>query len=284
MKIGVVLAGGANKGAYEIGVVRALAELFLPEDIRYISGSSIGCLSAYALATGKIEELANAWKDITPGHERRFFLKLSANQDALSKIRRFVCDEDSLSSELYFTLWNFSKRQIEYVRVNELPPAERNYYLQAALSFPMFSKGVRIRNSIYLDGAPLDNIPVYPLLEQDLDLVFCVYFENRNFWFESDAFNKKVICLNRFPCQSRLNDMLIYDPAKADSMMELGYRYTHLTVEQLFTSDSLAQIYRNLETARLCEQLAPERRIFTADSWLAAMNDLTKHMTKRKIK
>ena len=44
MNIGLVLAGGFAKGAYQIGALRAIREYFEPEDIEYVSASSIGII------------------------------------------------------------------------------------------------------------------------------------------------------------------------------------------------------------------------------------------------
>ena len=42
MKIGLVLSGGGGKGAYELGVWKALKELNLNKYISVFSGTSIG--------------------------------------------------------------------------------------------------------------------------------------------------------------------------------------------------------------------------------------------------
>lgn len=44
MKLGVVLSGGGSKGAYEIGVWKALRKLNVKYDI--VTGTSVGALNA----------------------------------------------------------------------------------------------------------------------------------------------------------------------------------------------------------------------------------------------
>lgn len=284
MKIGVVLAGGANKGAYEIGAVKALTEQFSRSEIAVVSASSIGVLSAYALCTGKIAELEAEWEELSSEGSRRFFLKFASNAPLIGKIRSYVREEDTLEPELFATVWNFTGRQVEYIRLNDLSCEERKSFLQASLAFPVFAQGVRIRGNVYLDGALLDNIPVYPLLNKELDYIVCVYFENKNFLFETDTFDRRVIKINGFPSTGPLSDTLVYDPAKAGNMVEYGYRYTKMTLKTVFSSDDPAEIARNMETLRTRDRLAVERRILTADSCLRAMNRLMGHMAKRKIK
>ena len=57
-KIGIVLAGGMSKVAYEIGCLQAILEHFEKEQIVAISTSSIGTLAGYACSTEKLPEMA----------------------------------------------------------------------------------------------------------------------------------------------------------------------------------------------------------------------------------
>ncbi len=45
MKVGLVLSGGGGKGAYELGVWKALVEMKLDKYIEVISGTSIGAFN-----------------------------------------------------------------------------------------------------------------------------------------------------------------------------------------------------------------------------------------------
>ena len=45
MNIGLVLSGGMAKGAYQVGALKAINELFPKGSIKYISASSIGVLN-----------------------------------------------------------------------------------------------------------------------------------------------------------------------------------------------------------------------------------------------
>lgn len=51
MNIGLVLSGGMAKGAYQIGVLRAISEYIPISEIKYISCESIGVFNGYALLT-----------------------------------------------------------------------------------------------------------------------------------------------------------------------------------------------------------------------------------------
>ena len=54
MKIGLVLAGGGARGAYQIGIWKALRELNIDKHISVVSGTSIGALNAILFMQGDL--------------------------------------------------------------------------------------------------------------------------------------------------------------------------------------------------------------------------------------
>lgn len=61
-KLGLVLAGGGGKGAYEIGVWKYLKEIGLDKKISVISGTSVGGLNAALMGTDDYENAECIWK------------------------------------------------------------------------------------------------------------------------------------------------------------------------------------------------------------------------------
>lgn len=65
MKVGLVLSGGGAKGAYQVGVLKALRELGTRIDA--VSGASIGALNGGVLASSPsldvaVERLEAVWE------------------------------------------------------------------------------------------------------------------------------------------------------------------------------------------------------------------------------
>lgn len=54
-KIGLVLSGGGAKGAYQVGMFRALEEFGLAEQITAMAGCSIGAVAAVSYAAKGVE-------------------------------------------------------------------------------------------------------------------------------------------------------------------------------------------------------------------------------------
>ena len=63
-KLGLVFSGGGGKGAYQIGVWKALKEFGLAEKVEVISGCSVGVLNALLFAQGDYELAEHVWRHI----------------------------------------------------------------------------------------------------------------------------------------------------------------------------------------------------------------------------
>ena len=64
-RIGLVLAGGGGKGAYQIGVWKALKEYGIADRISGVSGTSVGALNALLFANGDLDVAERIWSSIT---------------------------------------------------------------------------------------------------------------------------------------------------------------------------------------------------------------------------
>ena len=87
MKVGLVLSGGGAKGAYQVGVVKALRELGTSIDM--VSGASIGALNGAILAsapsfTTGVDRLEKLW--LTLANDSPISIKSSSYLKLLSAI------------------------------------------------------------------------------------------------------------------------------------------------------------------------------------------------------
>lgn len=278
MKIGVILAGAAGKGVYELGVMGALAEYFGLASIRCVSSASIGMLVAQAFGMGKSEELARIWKGLGK-KSGTSFLSLCSNQEILSQIGVLFSGEEEMAYEHYVSVWNYTQRRVEYIPFHRLSGERLQQYARGAIAIPLFSSGERIDGNRILDGAFLDNIPAYPLVGKDLDIVLCVYFDNCNYTFEGAEFDRKVIKLFDFPNRKRL-ELMRFDPETFDGKVRYGYDYAMEVIRKLFDGRALPQVYdaiAEMERNRTCIY----KPRLTADTVLNNINVVTKKYAKR---
>lgn len=63
--VGLVLSGGGGKGAYQIGVWKALREYGIDNNITAVAGTSVGALNTVLFASGNLEMAEKIWCNLT---------------------------------------------------------------------------------------------------------------------------------------------------------------------------------------------------------------------------
>ena len=188
---GLVLSGGGARGAYELGVLRALKERNI--NIKGVVGTSIGAVNAAFIAAGKVDVLNELWEildisSIINSEEEiasvcqnmnfgELFLTTLKNtlfskgvdfspfKDLLLK---YISEEEIRNSSLDFGLVTF--------RVNDFKPmclfkedikeGQLLDYVVASACFPLF-KPYSIGDGRYIDGGVHDNMPYTLLIDKN---------------------------------------------------------------------------------------------------------------------
>ena len=164
-RVGLVLSGGGAKGAYQIGMLRALEEYGLEKENLTMAGTSIGALNALMYAVGdldKVRDLMWRMKDMLDDTERN--------------ARELFPDEKLLANKIPVTVCAYclEEERPEYFFLNELPPQEQRDMVVASASLPDLLPPILHHGKSYLDGgkippqcseqaAPADKIPLEAL-------------------------------------------------------------------------------------------------------------------------
>lgn len=185
---GLVLVGGGTRGAYQVGVWKALQELGIK--ITAIAGTSIGALNGAMFLQDdffttvkmyeniKIKDImsvdgVDSQKDI---FDLSNILNLATNytkqkgidNTPLRKMIEHYIDIDKVyNSEIDFGLVAYSvknKTPLQKFK-NEIPKEQMVDYLLASSCFPIF-KPQKIGNEEYYDGGLYDNAPSNMLIEK----------------------------------------------------------------------------------------------------------------------
>ena len=186
--IGLALEGGGARGAFHMGVIKALLEEGY--EIGGVTGTSIGALNGAILAQGSFSRGYEMWQKIVPSdlfdiedgeykkYIERDFDKETAFQFAarISKIIRNkgidtskiklllqgIIDEEKLrKSPMDFGLVTISLSGLKPLELykEEIPEGEMIDYLIASANFPGF-KLKEIEDKYYIDGGLYDNCPI----------------------------------------------------------------------------------------------------------------------------
>lgn len=185
---GLVLAGGGTRGAYQVGVWKALKEINI--DIKAIVGTSIGALNGalflqddYATTVKMYENIKinnimkvegiNANKNI---FDLSNIFNLAAdykkqkgidNTPLREMIKQYVDMDKLYNSEIDFGLVTYSvksKTPLQKFK-NEIPKEKMEDYLLASSCFPIFKPQV-IDGEEYFDGGFYDNMPSNMLINK----------------------------------------------------------------------------------------------------------------------
>ncbi|MCD8107002.1 MAG: patatin-like phospholipase family protein [Oscillospiraceae bacterium] len=220
LKTGIVFSGGFAKGAYQVGVCKAI-KAHPRFEIDAVSAASVGMLNAYALLSGKLDSAVRLWKSINAKSYRDFFGNILCKGGIYDRIDNFCCEDDMLAAPLFCVLRNVSTDTTDYLRMDSFPICERKALLKAGISVPYLMSPIAINNSYYCDGAIIDNVPISPLRQVPLDLIIVIQFDNYVDSREESRFSCPIIYLNLQRDNIRLNSFSM-DSGSIDEMISYG--------------------------------------------------------------
>ena len=249
---GLALEGGGARGAYQIGVVKALIENGYAFD--GVVGTSIGAINAAILAQGDFEKALELWTSISvekifdedeqplirladiKGLKAELSLKASlATQKALRKVifnggadtekmktllEQYIDEEKIRESGRDFGLVTISISDFKPLELmlEDIPQGQLFHYVMASASFPGF-RPEAIEEKIFLDGAFYNNCPFNLLLEKGYDEIIAVRTNARGVFPKVKDPRVKLV----IP-QYDLGSIMRFTPENCVKKIELGYR------------------------------------------------------------
>ncbi|NIZ40946.1 patatin-like phospholipase family protein [Entomospira entomophila] len=212
-KLGIVLAGGGGKGAYQVGVFRALVETGLIHKIQVIAGTSVGALNAVLYAHKNLELSEYIWlsriedkilyKDKRKlerdwHHWKRIWHEYQQEKGTVS-LRRFVSSRqipfgvfsrDGLSSifneeidwelvfqsgiDLFAIATSVEEQKSRSFHLNTYSRDDITKILLASSAIPGVFNPVLIEGSQYYDGGLYENLPIDTVYQAGCDLILTI--------------------------------------------------------------------------------------------------------------
>ncbi|SMG16114.1 patatin-like phospholipase family protein [Dethiosulfovibrio salsuginis] len=272
--VGLVLSGGGGKGAYEVGVWKALEELKIRP--KAISGTSIGAINGALYLQGSLEialdmwQNLSAWKLVVPNTENitkqiiakqidpylsNFILKQKKGILDPKGIRSLLeekVDLNNLTSSgipFFVGAHDEGRNSIVYLPLHNLSPKERGDSIIASASLPGIFPPVEMNDMNlsdggwhYLPGRNLDNTPIAPVYGQGCSTIIVVALE-QCFEIQRDRYPNATI-LSIVPSEDLggvLDGMLDCSREGADYRVNLGYRDTMKTLGNIGIQNDIAQ-------------------------------------------
>lgn len=254
-KWGLVLGGGGIKGAYEVGVWKALRELNIP--LAGVAGTSIGALNAALIVQndfGKIEDMYRHIRltDVIPvsdevdpnkdifdmrnirGLVKEFFKQEGLDNAPLRRTLETALDPQKVYDsqvDLGIVTYEVSALSAKYFFKKDIPQEHLIDYLLASANFPIF-KMQQIGGRKFLDGGIHDNIPVSMMAERGFTHLIVVDIEGIGGVQKVGKGEDLYIKLIR--CSENLGGLFNFDPQRIEKNMSLGYLDTMKAFHHLF--------------------------------------------------
>lgn len=274
MKTAIVLSGGGAKGAYQVGVWKALRKLGITYDI--ITGTSVGALNGTLMVQQDYHTAVNLWKNIDYNF---LFNKDFSNVDKtiyLTYIKEFVTEggmditnlEQALdkffNSDRFFqssidfglVVYNLSQFKEEFLTKKDLNSQNvKDYIIASATCYPAF-KIKKINNEKYIDGGFYDNLPINLAIDLGADRIIAIDLKAPGIKQKIKDENKEIINIKpnnnignflKFDkCTSRRNIKYGYNDAMKTFGKLIGKKYTFYIKPYNFFIKKIAKKYNRI--------------------------------------
>jgi len=242
MNVALIFSGGGARGAYQIGVWRALIELGYVDDVTAVYGTSVGAINSAAFVQGDYDMAFELWKvlsydkvfkNIKTKSRKRFSRKfydiarqaIKEKGFDVSPLKRQSISEEAIRSsdlDLGVVVFDWTNKRPIYLTKDEIGQGELVEYIIASSTFPVFQPH-KIGNQVFIDGGVFDNRPLAFIEDRDdIDEIICVDVTvARHFWPNKKRHLSDKI---RFIRPSRLlGSPMAFDIDRIKRNMDLGY-------------------------------------------------------------
>lgn len=252
MKRAIVLSGGGAKGAYQIGVWKALRKLKLNYSI--VTGTSVGALNGAFFVQKDYFKAVHMWYHMSFAHVFEHmdgdYHTLEGKKNILLTYAKGILNGGMDISRLeetldkYLNVKRFYRSPIDFglitVNLSDMKPVSickkdikpqelKDYLIASASCFPAFPVK-EIHGKKYIDGGYYDNIPIQLALDLGADEIIAVDLK-------AIGLKKKVkdcsVPITYITPRCDLGSFLVFDKTLARRAMRLGYFDTLKTFHKL---------------------------------------------------
>lgn len=200
-KIGLALAGGGARGAFQLPILEALDSEGILDRVDVISGTSIGSLHAVMVASRRIDHIRHVWETIDASafqftakelFERAKLLDFHVIEEGLMTVDVLekVLDDSlplialgdrdifitttcmgdekaTLAQAIAFNLKSLIKGElpVNYVNLKDAETSDIKQALLASTAIPIIFKPVHYQTKTWVDGGMYGNLPLKPLID-----------------------------------------------------------------------------------------------------------------------
>jgi NTE family protein len=188
-----VLSGGGNRGALQVGALRALLEHNIQPEM--IIGCSAGALNAAYLAREislvQTDQLLKMWKgttmeDVYPGGRLSIFWRLITGQDSLFDNRNFYAFLQRTGTTPALTFGDLPTKIPIYITATHLDTEQLHVFgddpndrildaLMSSTALPPLHPPWTVNNQQYIDGGTVTPLPLRVAVERGATEIFALH-------------------------------------------------------------------------------------------------------------
>jgi NTE family protein len=234
LRIGIVFSGGFAKGAYEIGFCKALLEYTNFSNIKAVSGASIGALNAYGFINNNFNYLTDVWKSLEFKSAKEFFVKNEKRKMIYDYIETMHSTSTiNNNTSCYINCIKIPSISLCYKNINKEETNIQENLLKACVSVPGLYNPILINSDYYVDGAFLDNTPITPLENENLDLIFVLRFDHASEQYAELKTDAAVIEIV-FDDDKKLKNYFYFNNDLTNLFIEKGYQKSKDILDLVF--------------------------------------------------
>lgn len=241
-KLGLVLSGGGSKGAYQIGVYRALRKL--GKNPLVVTGTSVGAINGLLIVQGDLYKAVKLWKNMSFGaiYDENSFEECenAALRDVYKEyVKAFITEggmdipnllntfDKMFDARKFFSspvdyglvTYNFSLNKPVIMTKKDLNRDNvKDYVVASASCYPAF-KPYEIDGELYIDGGYYDNMPVNLAVELGADEIIAV--DLRAAGFKRDS--KVSVPMTVISPRNKISNFLVFDKMRSREALRFGY-------------------------------------------------------------
>lgn len=267
MKTGLVFSGGGARGAYEVGVWKALDELGIKCDV--VTGTSIGSINGALYVTGCLDEAIKLWENCnfkmvfsedfeynSKKDTKKVILKYIKSvktggiepNNLVENLKECIDIEKFYNSNIDYGLTTvlFPKMKAVELVKNKIPKDKLiDYIMASATVFPFF-KIKEINNEKYVDGGFKNSIPSDIALSLGAEKLIVVDISLAKKKIKTKYSPKEVINIKP---NNKVGSMLTFDSNTAKRNIKYGYNDTMKKFNKFYgtkyTFKNISRYYEN---------------------------------------
>lgn len=252
------------------------------DEIKVISGASMGLLVAYALATDRLDDFECVYRSIDIKSKPQLFYRVFFKRILWKYIGEFCFPDDVVGMPLAFPVCRIPLYDLQYYWIFGKYNPRWQKYLRAAINFPFLCVFPSIlEHRFAIDGGAGDNIPIYPLLRkgrrflpegEDFDLLIVLHFDARYDYRREFTTEIPILDIDLGICNRFKKNHYDFSAEYVDEMITHAERYGEEICSRLFEGDCTREELQERVDRVFIEEHAIRQRNVSVDRFFSMLN------------